>query len=190
MNVLQVSMPEHRQQNVMLGGTNVMWDRNIVSENDVRAAKLAARRPAGNPEDAELAGDSIDLASDRWNQRLLKYIPGEALSFYLVVDGIIRSGLAAPERLNALVVWLWVALAGALVFNAMYLWKIWKVERTSQIAISSVALVAYVFATGGVFQVAGLREPWQGTLAIAVTTALLAFVSPPDERKPTLPESN
>src|SRR5262245_5366052 len=112
------------------------FDRNVISPrdisatiakrqtNDVRAPRSAT---AGN-------GETTVPPPDRWSQKLLKYIPAEALSLYLALDGAIKSGSDNP------VPYLWAALAVTLVFNALYLWRIWNVERYTQIGISCGAL--------------------------------------------------
>lgn len=173
-------------------------NRNIVTERDAQSARQSAA----------LEAPSSQTSPDTWYQKLMKYIPGEAIGLYLVLDGIFKSAMGSPSPPSpevpaaaattpALVVsqpladpadsthielqfWLGASLAVALVFNWLYLRKFWKVTRPSQLAISSYALTVYVFAMGGVFATFAWYKPWQGTALLAVTAAFLAFVDPPE----------
>ena len=54
-----------------------------------------------------------------------------------------------------------------------------RVARYSQIAVSSAALVVWVYALGGIFATFGFYAPWQGTALIILSSAFLAFFEPP-----------
>jgi len=93
---------------------------------------------------------------DTWYQRLAKYIPAEALSLYLGLDRGLQSANIGNQ---GLVISLGVALVITMLFNVLYLRRIWKVARLSQVTVSTVALVAYVYVTGGVFKAANIAPP-------------------------------
>ncbi len=63
------------------------------------------------------------------------------------------------------------------MFNLVFLKVVWKV-RPSQIAVSTVALVAYVFVMGGVFEQMKLREPRTQVFVLIVTAAFLSLFRP------------
>jgi len=111
-----------------------------------------------------------DRKPDSWYERILKFIPVEAVGMYLALDGLIRS---ATLDSIAKRVWLSIALLVALLFTLVYLKRVAKVTRTAQIAASGVALVTWVFALGGVFSTFPFYAPWEGTAALVVVTAFL-----------------
>ena len=93
---------------------------------------------------------------DTWYQRLAKYIPAEALRLYLGLDRGLQSANIGNQ---GLVISLGVVLVITMLFNVLYLRRIWKVARLSQVTVSTVALVAYVYVTGGVFKAANIAPP-------------------------------
>jgi hypothetical protein len=157
-------------------------DRNIVWEKDVRDARKEAepegplRAPSGAPPVTN---------PDSRAERLLKFIPGEAIGTYLFLETTIRAGAPkAPGEESILSAaeargWLWVALGVGLIFNWLYLKLIWKVKRLSQILISCAALVVYVFAAGGPFAAYEWYKPLYGTFALGVAAAFLLFAPEP-----------
>lgn len=166
-------------------------NRNIVTVRDVAAWKLQAESAAKIDKVKELAektsvgpgprvlmgGESAAgaMSVDSWYARLAKAIPAEALSLYLALD----RGIRGPEGTvdPALVRWLAAALIIALIFNVVFLKVVWKV-RPSQIAVSTVALVAYVFVMGGVFEQMKLTEPRAQVFVLIVTAAFLSLFRP------------
>lgn len=172
--------------------------RDILTVADVawmRDRALAEHRQdadSGPPARKKLGGTSAGgeglpqvPAPDSWNQRLLKFIPGEAMGLYLAIDRAIYTagGLQGADKKGLLALWLAIGLLTALVFNVLYLKLIWRVGRASQIAISTLALIAYVYATGGVFQPLGWTEPTAQMVVVIVVAAFLAFFKPPEPIK-------
>ncbi len=148
-------------------------NRNIVTEADVHAfIRETAEAGAGSTPPAR--------TPDQWYEQLIKYIPAEALSLYLGLDGVIRS---ADMTASMRQIWLALALIVSMIFAYVYLERVWNVSRKLQIAISTFALVAYVFALGGVFNTFSFYAPWQGTIVLIVVTAFLALFPPPGPSK-------
>ena len=110
----------------------------------------------------------------------MKYIPGEAIGFYLFLEGVIKTAVPTFPQNR---IYLSIALLICLVFNWMYLRRIWKIRRRSQVLISSLALLVYVFASGGAFATFGWYTPWQGTALMGIAGAFLVFVEPPGPEK-------
>ena len=86
------------------------------------------------------------------------------------LDGLIR-----PATLDAVAkqIWLSIALVVSLLFTLVYLKRVERVRRTTQIAASGVALITWVFALGGVFSTFPFYASWEGTAALVVVTAFL-----------------
>lgn len=59
---------------------------------------------------------------DTWYQRLAKYIPAEALSLYLGLDRALQSANLGDQ---GLVISLGIALVITMLFNVLYLRRIW-----------------------------------------------------------------
>jgi len=170
-------------------------DRNIITveaaaaHNRARAAEVQQmlqrymREAASRPADllpGTLGGEPpIDLQKpDSWYDRILKYVPVEVLSMYLALDTGIRSTTqdGSQERIR----WLALALVCVVVFNFAYLVRILHVRSPWQTSISCVALVAYVYVNGGVFQALSLVWPQAQLFVLIVTGAVLIFFPLPD----------
>ena len=155
-------------------------NRNIIWEKDVahaRAKAAAGSRASGAPPPPD---------PDSRSERLLKFIPGEAIGLYLFLESAIKAAATPPESsgsgiisANEKQILLWISLGVALVFNWLYLLRVWKVQRSSQRLISCVALVVYVFAGGGAFATYAWYKPLYGTLALAIAGAFLIFAPEP-----------
>lgn len=170
-------------------------NRNILTDGDIAELREAVigthreeiHREISDEKDRLLGGPVIAAGSvpvdtpDAWYERLVKYIPAEALSLYLGLDRGIRS-----SNLNrqSLITWLALALVLSVVFNGMYLRRIWKVQRVSQITVSCVALLAYVYVSGGVFEVANISPSQVQLLVLIVATAFLTLFEPPERYLP------
>lgn len=167
-------------------------NRNVVTEADASRARRAAaqrnrpstnivaeaatERYAGEGEPMGGSGAGIDVQPDKWFERLAKYIPAEALGLYLTLAGLVTKD--DVEKWGVVI--LSSVLIVSLVFNTLFLRLLWKVRRWSQIAVSGVALLVYVFATGGlIIQQLWFYEPRVGTALLVATTAFLCFFTPP-----------
>lgn len=169
--------------------------RNILLQSDIAALRAAlaqegvAAAPSANsqPGNRRLGGGLVvppDLVPtpDSWSQRLLKYIPGEALGFYLGLDRAAHtfSPSGAEPKFISIALLLWFALLAGAIFNVFYLWKVANVSRVSQIVISTIALFGYIYATGGVFQEIGWANPTFQMLIVILIGGLLIFFKPID----------
>lgn len=82
---------------------------------------------------------------DSYMERLLKYIPTEVVGVYLTLYGIIKTS-ADQLPLQA---WLWILFVIGLIGTPLYLWLVASVTKKMQLAISTIAFLVWVFATGG-----------------------------------------
>jgi hypothetical protein len=150
-----------------------MMDRNIITESDVLSPRPGMR-----------GADEAKSPDDRF-QKLLKFIPSESIGLYVGLDGVIRSAVSDTSSVR---LWLSLVLIICVLFTWLYLRRFWHITRPSQVAVSTVALIAYVFAIGGVFREFDFYRPWQSTLVLVITTAFLVFFTPP-EPTPTIRQS-
>ena len=142
--------------------------RTVVTRRDVAAARRAGndRRPGHEPPEPGLPlGEQPPPVPDPYTMRLMKYIPGEVVAFYLALEGIAKTA----EKLLPLQATLWVAFGLGLAGTVLYLRRVAKVATWSQIAISALAYVAWVFAIGGPFEPIPWRAP-AGAFAVVVFT--------------------
>jgi hypothetical protein len=168
-------------------------DRNIITveaaaaHNQTRAAQVRQALQHYMREDGgrlaplvsgTLGGDlPVDLQRpDSWYERILKYVPIEAVSIYLALDKGVHSAVQDGSLRGAL--WLALALMFCLAFNIAYLVRIAGVRSRLQVGVSSLAMVAYVYVTGGVFQALNLAPPEAQLFVMVATGAVLTFVKP------------
>jgi hypothetical protein len=164
-----------------MGDVVRMRDRALAERRSLDTADASSRKKLGG---ISVSGGGLQPvpAPDSWNQRLLKFIPGEAIGLYVAIDRAIYTAgsLQTAEKKGLLALWLAIGLLSVMIFNVLYLKLIWRVVRASQIAISTTALVAYVYATGGVFQPLGWTEPTIQMVVVIIIAAFLTFFKPPE----------
>jgi hypothetical protein len=99
--------------------------------------------------------------------RLLKMIPAEVVSLYLVGSGFIPT-----EQSIVLTVWAVVCLVGLVLVRAYGTADTAKNEPTDwvHVAISSVAFVIWVYSLGGPFAAFNLYVPYIGSLLVLAWT--------------------
>jgi hypothetical protein len=178
--------------------------RDIITEADAAnaIARDARLRQDGN-HDFMVAVDGIgqhggapsqNTQADAWYQRLMKYIPGEAIGLYVALDKLVLTLSQSADQTAAtdsgqplnwtLIAWASAELLISLVFNVLYLKRIWKVQRLVSIVVSSIALIAYAYATGGVFTALHIAPPFAQVFVLIVTAAFLIFFQPPQPLNP------
>lgn len=132
--------------------------------------------------EADLPEWQLESASDDPNRptpddyfaRLLKYIPVEIVSSYLIIAGVFESvysdsGVARRLSLGGL-------LAAGLVGSYAYAQRVNHVLRRAQLVMTSAAFAVWVFATGGVFATWAWWHPWMGTIAVVTFGVLVKIV--------------
>jgi hypothetical protein len=104
--------------------------------------------------------------------RLLKMIPAEVVCLYLVGSGLIPDDLRPQDRGISLAVWGFVCLVGVVLVRAYGTADLpnnlpvdWR-----HVAISSVAMVLWVYSLGGPFEAFGLHVPFLGSLLVLAWT--------------------
>ncbi len=112
--------------------------------------------------------------ADTWEDRLMKFIPLEAVGLYVGIDAALRSAKLSSVMEQR--VWFGLALAVTLLFTWVYLRFRGNVSRRSQLGASLVAVLVWVFAIGGVFATFSFYRPWQGTVLLIICTAFLSVL--------------
>jgi len=135
------------------------------------SAPFRIQRPDTGAVRAAAAGTQENLKF--YLDRLMKMIPAEVVSLYLV-----GSGFIPREQPVVLVVWAVVCLAGVFVVRAYgtadpqsNLSPDW-----THVAISAIAFVIWVYTLGGPFAAADLYEPYVGSLLVLAWTFFVPMV--------------
>jgi len=132
------------------------------------------------------SGAEPNPPKDEYPDRVRKYIPTEAVGFWLAVNGLIQS--AADDVPKAGLLWLFFVIG--LVFTF-----IWTKQQTSkpiatnpkpptawtQIGISCGAFMVWVVAGGGPFAAWELYKPLYGSLLLITYTTVVGFIIPPEK---------
>jgi len=129
-----------------------------IRRRDTRAEAAATARLA-----APVAMDGFSSYLDR----LLKMIPAEVISLYLV-----GSGLIPGDQSTVLVIWGLICLAGVVVIRAYGTADVQNALPTDwvHVAISSIAFVIWVYSMGGPFRVYDLYQSTLGSLLVLAWT--------------------
>ena len=127
-------------------------------------------------------GAKTSESPDEYTDRLMKYIPTEAVGFWLAVSGMIQSAGEQVPKVGLL--WLFFVLGLVFTFG----WIKRQTRRPNQgtawtqIGISCVAFIVWVLAAGG-----PLTESWPGyepvygSLLLITYTAAVGFVIPQEK---------
>lgn len=130
-------------------------DRNIITWRD----EVQSQR-SGSERTEEESAKTLD---NYW-ARLAKYVPIEVISAYLLIKGALESAYKANDATGRLF------LACLTILGIAGTWffakRVLGVIRWQQCAISSLAFLVWVFATGGVFASFAWYMPWMTTAAV------------------------
>jgi hypothetical protein len=113
-----------------------------------------------------------ELSPDTYRERLIKYIPVEALVLYVAVYGILYFLMSTQPYFS--LVARWILLAG--IFGTpLWLWKIEGVTDWVQLIISTFGFMVWLFALG-VVPVTDL--PWYNQVASSIILPVYVFGTP------------
>ena len=107
----------------------------------------------------------------KYRDRLLKLIPSEIIAAYMVLSGIIP-----PDRAK------WGTLIVSIVLLVLvpfYLWKMQNVQRNSQLIVTMISFVVWLYSLGGPFAAWGLYESWIGSVILILWTLIIPVVVNP-----------
>jgi len=115
--------------------------------------------------------------AQNYKDRLLKLIPSEIIAAYMVLAGIIPLTSAKWGTLIVSII--------LLILVPFYLWKIHNVTRTSQIIITSISFVVWIYSLGGPFQFWNVYKPWIGSVILVLWTLIVPLVINPKPQPQT-----
>ncbi len=122
---------------------------------------------------AAVGGGEVDTYFDK----LLKYIPADIVGAWIAVTGLIAG---AAGGANSTV--LWVVFAVFVVITVVWVWKQTaapgKPAAVTQIVISTIAFVVWVFALGGPFESLPFYQHLYGSILLIIYTLVVALVTP------------
>lgn len=118
--------------------------------------------------------------TDRYRDRLLKYIPGEVVVAWGTIQGIVEQAQSSstPPDKHQITVILWIVFAVLLIATPLYQWKLLKVRKPVQLAVATIGFAVWVFYFGGPFATFGWYEPLYGAIALPLFTFLIPLLEP------------
>ena len=117
--------------------------------------------------------------ADSYMSRVLKYIPSEIVVAYISIDGMLRTCYnpnvwADRQMLFKL---LWIVSAILTVLTPLWLWRVMRVRRLSQLFISTISVPVWLFALGGPFSLLDWYRPALGAIVLPLYTLILPIIS-------------
>jgi hypothetical protein len=122
----------------------------------------------------EAAPGAATTTVDQYADRLMKYIPGEVVSLFILLNGLAAN---APETIPRVPLQ-WGVFVVLLVGTWFYLRRILKVTKWQQLVISTVAFVVWVFFLGGPFVSLGWYDQFYGTFLLPLYTFGVGLIEP------------
>jgi len=113
----------------------------------------------------------------KYRDTLLKLIPSEIVAAYLVLQGIVPQHRAKWGMLIVSII--------LLVLTPLYLSMIQKVKRSSQLTVTTISFVVWIYSLGGPFREWGLHEAWIASIILVVWTLIVPLVLNP-KQQPTI----
>jgi hypothetical protein len=108
---------------------------------------------------------------DKLQELILKYIPAEVVTLYILVYGIAK----AAENEIPFELISWVLVGVGIIGTILYLWRIAKVDWL-QILISTVAFAVWVFAMGHAFSQLSWYNQVYGALMLPIYTFFIPII--------------
>ncbi len=139
--------------------------RRIITQEDaeVTASMMLSKAGTGADKDAIKTPEA-----DSYFTKLLKYIPAEIISGYVAIDAIFKSIDDVSDTFQ------WIVVAALTVLTALYILRLTneptKPPAISQVLISTVAFVVWVFALGGPFATMDWYQYYYGAILLVMYT--------------------
>ena len=112
-----------------------------------------------------------------YKDRLLKLIPSEIVAAYMVLAGIIP-----PDRAK------WGTLIVSIVLLVLvpfYMWRMQNVRHNSQLIVTTISFVVWLYSLGGPFAAWGLHESWIGSVILILWTLIIPVAVNPKSQPAT-----
>ncbi len=144
-----------------------------------------------------LEADNTDVKLDGFFDKLMKYIPSEIIGAWIAIKGLIKSANPVNNQSNNGLInnangatgdnLLWILFLVLTVLTAVYIFKetskeTIKTEKSkespaiSQIIISTVAFVIWVFALGEPFSSLSFYQPVYGSIALIIFSLIVPLI--------------
>ena len=117
--------------------------------------------------------------SDDYLSRVLKYIPSEIVMAYITIEGVLRTSYNPAvwaERQMLLKLSLGVA-ATLTITTPLWLYRVMRVRRGTQILLSTLSVPVWLFAMGGPFVLLDWYEPAFGAIVLPLYTLIVPIIS-------------
>ena len=117
--------------------------------------------------------------ADDYMSRVLKHIPSEIIMAYIAIDGVLRTSYNPNVWADRLMLekLLWITAATLTVLTPLWLWRVMRVRRVSQLLISTLSVIVWFFALGGPFAMLDWYEPAFGAIALPLYTLIVPIIS-------------
>ena len=141
--------------------------RSVITYDHPKNATPDLAPAAGGPAPAH--------PEDKYQDRLLKYIPGEVITLYVTLTGLEANATGLPGWLG------WAIFLVGVVGTWFYLHVALGVTDRRQLFISSLSFIVWAFALGGPFKELAWYKEIYGQLLLPVFTFFIAGI-------PTVPQ--
>ncbi len=141
--------------------------RQVISQKEVLEMQSLDRDSGAQPSTPPA------VEADAYVDRLLKYIPAEIVAVFILVKGLILKLQTTSESFEPIY---WGVFLLFVILTPLYLWRLQKVSKATQLIISSIAFVVWVFALGGPFTTLGWYNPLYGEILLPIFTIIIAIV--------------
>jgi hypothetical protein len=139
--------------------------RQIITRRDA-AERTAATR--------EQPGVEAHTLPDDYLSRIVKYVPVEVITLFALVNGAIQQ--SSSQGPHAVLLWIVFVVIAAL--TPLYLWRVQKVTKVVQLAVSTVAFGVWVFYIGGPFALCTWYQPLYGVVVLPLFTFAIGLIEP------------
>jgi hypothetical protein len=106
-----------------------------------------------------------------FQDKVVKLIPTEIVGAYMVLAGIIPAG---STKIGTLIV-----SAVLLVLTPLYLLRVSKVTNVSQLVVTSISFIVWVYSLGGPFAAWGIYQPYIASIVLILWTLVIPLVVSP-----------
>lgn len=141
--------------------------RQVISQKDLLKMQPQAEVPGD-----ETSRTSITKA-DTFTDRLLKYIPAEIVAVFILVQGLVLKMDPLDPNYKSI---FWGVFLIFTILTPLYLWRLQNVKKLTQLVISLVAFVVWIFALGGPFTTLNWYAPIYGEILLPIFTIVIAIV--------------
>lgn len=153
--------------------------RQIITEKDLSGFydyddSFVSSKQYARAEEPQEKKDNTTInieGKDDYFNRLLKYIPAEIVGLYLTLVNITNTQSIAE--------WIsWFVFAACLLLTPLYLRRVLKVLKSSQLIISTFSFVVWAYALGGPFEQSGLFSNVFAAILLPIYTVLIPIIKP------------